>query len=106
MKKKYQNGFFIFGLVLLGIMVTQLDFAEVWRGLQHTGYWFFAVLGLWMALYTINTSAWYIIIKAGQGQETTNSHLADLWGENPTALCRLRRRLVPSELPLRLYSTP
>ena len=73
MKKKYQNGFFIFGLVLLGIMVTQLDFAEVWRGLQHTGYWFFAVLGLWMALYTINTSAWYIIIKAGQGQETTNS---------------------------------
>ena len=73
MKKKYQNGFFIFGLVLLGIMVTQLDFAEVWRGLQHTGYWFFAVLALWMALYTLNTSAWYIIIKAGQGQETTNS---------------------------------
>ena len=39
MKKKYQNGFFIFGLVLLGIMLTQLDYAEVWRGLQHTGYW-------------------------------------------------------------------
>ena len=64
-------------------MVTQLDFAEVWRGLQHTGYWFFAVLALWMALYTLNTSAWYIIIKAGQGQETThpttNSKRINFW---------------------------
>lgn len=83
MKKKYQNGFFIFGLVLLGIMVTQLDFAEVWRGLKHTGYWFFAVLALWMALYVLNTSAWYIIIKAGQGQETahptTNNSRINFW---------------------------
>ncbi|WP_281723115.1 lysylphosphatidylglycerol synthase transmembrane domain-containing protein [Hoylesella shahii] len=71
MKKKYQNGFFIFGLGLLGIMLTQLDYAEVWRGLQHTGYWFFAVLALWMALYVLNTSAWYIIIKAGQKQDAT-----------------------------------
>ena len=73
MKKKYQNGFFIFGLVLLGIMLTQLDYAEVWRGLQHTGYWFFAVLALWMALYVLNTSAWYIIIKAEQKQDTTQN---------------------------------
>lgn len=73
MKKKYQNGFFIFGLVLLGIMLTQLDYAEVWRGLQHTGYCFFAVLALWMALYVLNTSAWYIIIKAGQKQDTTQN---------------------------------
>ena len=73
MKKKYQNGFFIFGLVLLGIMLTQLDYAEGWRGLQHTGYWFFAVLALWMALYVLNTSAWYIIIKAGQKQDTTQN---------------------------------
>ena len=83
MKKKYQNGFFIFGLVLLGIMVTQLDFAEVWRGLKHTGYWFFAVLALWMALYVLNTSAWYIIIKAGQGQQTahptTNDKRINFW---------------------------
>ena len=44
MKKKYQNGFFIFGLLVLIIMVTQLDFQEVWAGLKHAGYWFFAVI--------------------------------------------------------------
>ena len=51
MKKKYQNGFFIFGLIVLIIMVTQLDFAQVWAGLKHAGYWFFAVVALWMFLY-------------------------------------------------------
>lgn len=63
-KNKYQNIFFIFGLVVLTIMVTQLDFAEVWKGLRHAGYWFFAVVGLWAVLYIFNTAAWYIIIKS------------------------------------------
>lgn len=64
MKKKYQNGFFIFGLLVLIIMVTQLDFAAVWSGLKHAGYWFFAVVALWGPLYMLNTSTWYLIIRA------------------------------------------
>ena len=46
MKKKYQNGFFVFGLLVLIVMITQLDFAQVWQGLCHAGYWFGAVIGL------------------------------------------------------------
>lgn len=65
MKKKYQNAFFAFGIAVLVIMVTQLDFAQVWQGLRHAGYWFFAVLALWAVLYMFNTSAWYLIINAG-----------------------------------------
>ena len=64
MKKKYQNGFFIFGLAVLALMVTQLDFAEVWSGLRRAGYWFFAVIALWGVLYMLNTGAWYIIIRS------------------------------------------
>lgn len=63
MSKKYQNGFFIFGLVVLIVMITQLDFKQVWQGLQHAGYWFFAVVILWAFLYIFNTGAWYLIIK-------------------------------------------
>ena len=66
MKKKYQNGFFIFGIVVLVIMVTQLDFAQVWDGLQRAGYWFLAVVVLWFFLYLFNTAAWMTIIKASQ----------------------------------------
>ena len=65
MKKKYQNGFFLFGLVVLVIMVSQLDFAEVWRHIRTAGYWFFAVVALWGVLYIFNTFSWYIIIHNG-----------------------------------------
>ena len=65
MNKKYQNAFFAFGIAVLVIMVTQLDFEQVWQGLRHAGYWFLAVLALWAFLYAFNTSAWYLIINAG-----------------------------------------
>lgn len=65
MKKKYQNIFFIFGIAVLVVMVRQLDFQQVWQGLCHAGYWFVAVLVLWIFLYIFNTSAWYLIINAG-----------------------------------------
>ena len=64
MNKKYQNGFFIFGLLVLIIMVTQLDFQEVWAGVRHAGYWFVNVLVLWAILYVFNTATWYIIINS------------------------------------------
>ena len=64
MKKKYQNGFFIFGLLVLIVMVTQLDFKEVWAGVQHAGYWFITALVLWGFLYIINTYSWYLIIDS------------------------------------------
>ena len=64
MKKKYQNAFFIFGLLVLIVMVTQLDFREVWAGVKHAGYWFLNALVLWAFLYVFNTATWYIIIDS------------------------------------------
>ena len=66
MKKKYQNGFLIFGLIVLALMVSQLDFQEVWQGICRAGYWFLAVVLLWAVLYIFNTGAWWIIIKSGE----------------------------------------
>ena len=73
MKSKYQNAFFIFGIAVLIIMATQLDFDEVWSGLKHAGYWFFAIILLWAFLYVLNTATWYIIIKSdGKGNTKIN----------------------------------
>ena len=63
MKKKYQNGFFLFGLLVLIIMASQLDFRQAWDGIRHAGYWFVGVLVLWAFLYIINTASWYLIIN-------------------------------------------
>ena len=65
MNSKYQNGFFLFGMAVLIIMVTQLDFTQVWDGLCHAGYWSVAVIAIWVFLYVFNTFSWYIIINAG-----------------------------------------
>lgn len=69
MSKKYQNGFFIFGLVVLIIMASQLDYKEVWDGINRAGYWFLAVVVLWFFLYFFNTGAWWIIIRSQKPEE-------------------------------------
>ena len=78
-KTKFQNIFFIFGIVVLTIMVTQLDFAEVWSGLQHAGYWFFAVVALWGVLYIFNTTAWYLIINSQATADETPRKPVPFW---------------------------
>lgn len=69
MKKKYQNAFFIFGLTVLAVMVTQLDFPKVWEGVTQAGYWFVAVIMLWVFLYMLNTGAWWVIIQSQDGAQ-------------------------------------
>lgn len=69
MSKRWQNGFFLFGLLVLAVMVTQLDFAQVWDGLQRAGYWAVAVAALWAFLYLFNTAAWWLIIHSGHEHE-------------------------------------
>ena len=72
MKKKYQNAFFIFGLMVLAVMVTQLDYRQVCEGVTHAGYWFLAVIVLWGFLYIFNTAAWWIIIRSQKEDEKPN----------------------------------
>ncbi len=79
MRKRYQNGFFVFGIVVLFVMITQLDFSQVWEGLQHAGYWFFAVLLLWTFLYIFNTAAWFTIIRSQESKEGKSSDISFWW---------------------------
>ena len=64
MKSKYKNIFFIFGIIVLVIMASQLDYNQVCEGISNAGYWFAAVIALWAALYIINTWTWYLIIRS------------------------------------------
>ena len=52
-------------MAVLILMLTQLDYTQVWLGLCHAGYWSVAVVVLWAFLYIFNTASWYIIINSG-----------------------------------------
>jgi uncharacterized protein (TIRG00374 family) len=81
LKKKYQNIFFIIGLIVLVLMVTQLNFDEVYEGVQRAGYWFLAVVALWAVLYIFNTAAWWLIInsQSAPASDKQPSHVSFLW---------------------------
>jgi hypothetical protein len=80
MKSKYQNGFFIFGLLVLIVMATQLDFSQVWEGVTSAGYWFLAVILLWGLLYMLNTGSWYLIIDSiGNEQGVCRKNGVSFW---------------------------
>ncbi len=78
MSKRWQNIFFIVGLVILALMVTQLDFAATWAGLRRAGYWAVAVVVLWGFLYLFNTAAWWVIILS-QEEPSATRRLSFWW---------------------------
>ena len=69
----------MFGLAVLALMVTQLDFAQVWSGLSRAGYWFVAVIALWFFLYMFNTASWYVIINNAGDADDKNVKKVGFW---------------------------
>ena len=73
MRKRFNNIFFVIGIVAIIIMLFSFDvsFVELWGYITQAGYWLAAILGLWLVLYTMNAWAWQIIIK-GSGKCTVS----------------------------------
>ena len=69
----------MFGLAVLALMVTQLDFVQVWSGLSRAGYWFVAVIALWFFLYMFNTASWYVIINNAGDADDKNVKKVGFW---------------------------
>jgi len=68
MKAKYRNIFLGLGVVAIVIMLCtfEMSYAELWQKIQHAGYWFWAVIFLWLPIYMLNAWSWYVIINDGQ----------------------------------------
>lgn len=67
MKNKYRNIFLAFGIVAVLIMIFtfDMDYPELWENLKRAGIYLPLVLLLWLFVYLINTTSWYIIIRSG-----------------------------------------
>lgn len=64
MNNKFRNLFLAIGVVAIVVMLYSFDmkYDELLGNLKKAGYWFPAVLLLWVVMYALNACAWYIII--------------------------------------------
>jgi uncharacterized membrane protein YbhN (UPF0104 family) len=58
-----RNIFFVIGLIALSVMAWSIGFDTIVLHIRKTGWWFFAILGMWLPIYLINTTAFNIIIR-------------------------------------------
>lgn len=45
------------------LFTFKVSFAQLWADILHAGYWLWAILALWILLYTMNALTWRIIIQ-------------------------------------------
>jgi len=68
MKNSYRNLFILFGIAAIAVMLFtfDMDYRELWTNIHRAGYWFFAVIGIWLVIYFFNTLTWFLIIRNGE----------------------------------------
>ena len=60
-----QNIFFLVGFAAVVIMVFAIGLDEIVTNVVKTGWWFLAIIGMWLPIYLINTWAFITIIRDG-----------------------------------------
>lgn len=68
MSSKARNIFLLIGMTAVVIMLCTFDvpYAELWEKIKSAGYWFWAVILLWLPIYMLNAWSWYLLINDGQ----------------------------------------
>lgn len=69
MRSLYRNVFFLLGVVAIVIMLLSfdMDYEDLWRNVRKAGWWFFAVLGVWVVIYFFNALSWRQIMSNDDG---------------------------------------
>ena len=75
MLKKYQNYFFLIGVLVLLFMAYKLGFDTIYENLRKTGWWFVPIFGIWIVVYLFNAWSLNIIITDG----TPESEKVSIW---------------------------
>lgn len=67
MKASYRNIFFGIGIlaIILMLCTSDISYTELWQNIRQAGYWFPAVVGLWVIIYAFNAKAWSQILNDG-----------------------------------------
>lgn len=74
----FRNLFFGIGIVTILVMVKTIGFENISDNLQKTGWWFAAILGVWLIVYMINAVSFQLIIRDGSPESKRISFMRTL----------------------------
>ena len=74
----FRNLFFGVGIVTILVMVKTIGFENISDNLQKTGWWFAAILGVWVIVYMINAISFQLIIRDGSPESKRISFMRTL----------------------------
>lgn len=60
---------FVVGVLVLVWMVYSVGVGTIWDNIKDTGWWFFAIVGIWGVVYFFNGLAFHVILRGGNGTE-------------------------------------
>lgn len=61
--KRLRNILLIAGLLIFSFMIYKIGIDVIASNIAKTGWWFFAIIGIWIPIYFFNALSWYTIIK-------------------------------------------
>lgn len=56
---------FVVGILVLIWMVYSVGVHTIWDNIKNTGWWFFAIIGIWAVVYFFNGLAFHVILRGG-----------------------------------------
>src|SRR5215469_11119918 len=60
---KINTIFFVLGAIALCIMVYHIGLDTIVNNIQKTGWWFVAIIGIWVVVYILNACSWRVILR-------------------------------------------
>ncbi|MDR2037761.1 MAG: flippase-like domain-containing protein [Bacteroidales bacterium] len=55
--------FLIIGIITVIIVIFNIGITSIYENILKTGWWFFAIIGIWAVVYLINTFSWHLIVR-------------------------------------------
>jgi uncharacterized membrane protein YbhN (UPF0104 family) len=65
--KMVRDLLFAAGILVLAWMVYSVGVDSIWENIKNTGWWFFAIVGIWGVVYFFNGLAFHVILRGGNG---------------------------------------
>lgn len=60
---RYRIVFFVLGAIAFCFMVYHIGFDAIISNVQKTGWWFAAIIGIWLVVYMLNAWSWLVILR-------------------------------------------